>query len=74
MENMEKEPDELSHLPDALNLALEREKLAYEFYLKAANKVEDAGVKTLFTQLAKEEKGHIARIQAVIDREIMRDM
>ncbi len=73
---MTKEPqiDELTHIPEALNIALEKEEMAYEFYCRGAEQVEDAGVKTLFSELAAEEKNHITRIQAQIDKEIMREM
>jgi rubrerythrin len=55
--------DEFTHIPQALSIALEREKRAYEFYRRGAEEVEDAGVKTLFAELAAEEKNHITRIQ-----------
>jgi len=70
----EQEVYEFTHVQEALNIALEREQNAHQFYLKGAERVDDAGVKKLFTELAAEEKNHIARIQAQIDKEIMQDM
>ncbi len=66
--------DEFTNIQDALNIALAKEKIAHEFYLNGAEQVADAGVKTLFTELAAEEKNHISRIQAFIDKEIMQEM
>jgi rubrerythrin len=65
---------DFTNIPQALNVALEREKRAHDFYVQGAQRVEDAGVKTLFSELAAEEKNHIIRIQAMIDKEIMQDM
>ncbi len=66
--------DETTHLQNALNIALEREKAAVRFYSEGAAKVTDAGVKTLFSELAEEEKHHVRRIQEAIEREIMQEM
>ena len=66
--------DEFTNVQDALNIALEKEKKAYVFYQNGAEQVTNAGVKTLFTELAVEERNHITRIQAFIDKEIMREM
>ncbi len=66
--------DGTTHLQEALNIALEREKAAVKFYTEGAEKVTDPGVKTLFKELAAEEKGHVRRIQEAIEREIMQEM
>ncbi len=66
--------DEFTNIQDALNMALKREKQAYVFYQQGAQQVTNVGVKTLFSELAVEEEHHIARIQAFIDKEIMREM
>ncbi len=65
---------ESTHIQDALDIALEREEAAVEFYRKGAEMASDAGVKALFAALAEEEKGHVKRIQGFIDKEIMREM
>ena len=66
--------DEFTNLQDALNIALKREKKAHAFYQQGVKQVDNAGVKTLFSELAVEEEHHINRIQAFIDKEIMREM
>ncbi len=71
---MSNKVDETTHLQDALNIALEREKAAVQFYSEGAAKVTDAGVKTLFSELAQEEKQHVRKIQEAIEREIMQEM
>jgi len=53
--------DKSTHLQNALNIALEREKNAVSFYSEGAARVTDAGVKTLFSELAEEEKHHVRR-------------
>jgi rubrerythrin len=70
----ETQVDEFTNIPQALNTALEKEKASYAFYMQGIARVSDAGVKTLFRELAVEEKNHILRIQALIDKEIMREM
>ena len=71
---MSKTIDENTHLQEALNIALEREKAAVKFYSEGAEKVSDAGVKTLFKALAEEEKSHAKRIQDAIESEILQEM
>ena len=70
----ELEIDEFTNIQDALNIALEKEKKAYAFYQRGVEQVGDVGVRTLFSELATEEERHITRIQAFIDKEIMREM
>lgn len=41
-----------------IEMAIEHEIEAYEFYAAAAQKMKDASVKNLFTELAEEEKKH----------------
>ncbi|MFQ5646270.1 MAG: ferritin family protein [bacterium] len=64
---------ENTHIQDALKMALEREKRAYDFYREGMEKVKDAGVRELFKEMAVEERCHMSRIQAEIDREILRE-
>lgn len=45
------------------SLAVGREMEAYEFYAAAAKKMTDAGVKSLFEQLSKEEMGHYEMLE-----------
>jgi rubrerythrin len=41
-----------------LDIAIEREKEAYNFYSEVAKTFKDRGLVTIFTELADEEKGH----------------
>ena len=65
--------DDTTHVPQALHIALKRERETAEFYAKGVKEVVDAGVKQLFRELYEEEKIHIARIQSLIDDEIFQD-
>lgn len=65
--------DKTTHIPQALNIALKREKEAAAFYAKGIEEAEDTGVKKLFQELYEEEKHHIERIQLFIDKEILQD-
>jgi rubrerythrin len=50
----EKVSDEM----EALEIALEKEYIAYDFYKRASVLVEDSGAKTLLHELALEERNH----------------
>ncbi len=65
--------DETTHIPEALQIALEMEQSSAGFYAKGINEVDDPGVKELFQELLEEEKLHIERIQSLIDKEIFQD-
>ena len=45
-------------LETIINAAIETEIEAYEFYMAAAEKMQDASARSLFLELAEEEKGH----------------
>jgi len=53
---------------EAVKLAMEREHLASEFYIKCAGIVLDPGVKKMFEFLAKEETRHFDLLQREYDR------
>lgn len=62
MINKDTRPDE------AIRLALKRERSAKEFYTKASEVVNDKSTAKMFAELAKEEEGHIARLESEYDR------
>lgn len=53
---------------EAVKLAMEREKLAREFYQRCASIVNDPGVKKMFEFLAKEESRHFDLLEKEYDR------
>jgi rubrerythrin len=53
---------------EAVKLAMERERLAREFYLRCASIVVDPGVKKMFEFLAKEESRHFELLEKEYDR------
>ena len=50
---------------DILDFAIDREQEAVDFYTAVAARVEKQWMAKIFTQYAKEEKGHKAKLQAV---------
>ena len=56
---------------EALKLALDREKSAREFYTRASELVQDKGTSKLFKELAREEEGHVRRLENEYDRFVM---
>jgi rubrerythrin len=50
--------------------AIDAEIEAYEFYHGVAEKVQDAPLKRIFSELAAEEKGHRAFLQAILNRDL----
>lgn len=61
------ELDQINEL-EALRIAVEIEENGYEFYTKAIERVSDMEAKGLFQRLAREEKAHAARFQAIYDK------
>ncbi|MGE5236894.1 MAG: ferritin family protein [Acidobacteriota bacterium] len=53
---------------EAVKIAMERERLARDFYLKCASIVQDPGVKKMFEFLAKEESKHFDLLEKEYDR------
>jgi rubrerythrin len=58
---------------EAVKLAMEREKLARDFYLRCAAIVGDPGVKKMFEFLAGEESRHFELLEREYDRFIAGD-
>jgi erythrin-vacuolar iron transport family protein len=59
---------------EAVRLAIEREKTAYDFYNKAAKIVKYPGTKQMFEFLAQEETKHLKILQAELDKDYMQEM
>lgn len=60
-------------LTEAWQLAIRREKAAFEFYTQALEVVDDPALKSLFTYLAGEEKKHWTMLQDEYDKHFMPD-
>jgi rubrerythrin len=50
--------------------AVDAEIEAYEYYSGVTDKVQDAALKRIFSELATEEKGHRAFLQTILNRDI----
>ena len=59
---------------EALKIAIEREKSAYEFYKKASEIVKDPGARNMFSFLAEEEVKHIKMLEDEYDKNILQEM
>jgi len=53
------------NLDDILDFAIAGEQEAHDFYLDLAKKVERPGMEGLFTQFAREELGHKAKLEGI---------
>jgi rubrerythrin len=53
------------NLEEILDFAIEREQEAHDFYMDLAKKAERPGMEGLFTQFAREELGHKAKLEGV---------
>jgi rubrerythrin len=53
------------NLEEILDFAIAREQEAHDFYMDLAKKVERPGMEGLFTQFAREELGHKAKLEAI---------
>lgn len=58
---------------EAIRIAIEREKMAYEFYMKAAKIVKFPGGKEMFEFLAKEELHHRELLEKEYDKHIRKE-
>ena len=59
---------------EAIQVAMERERRARDFYLQCAKTVVDPGVRKMFEFLAKEETNHLKILQAELDKDYMQEM
>jgi len=53
------------NLEEILNVAIQREQDAHDFYMDMAKKAERPGMEGLFTQFAREEMGHKKRLEGI---------
>ncbi len=58
---------------EAIQLAMERERRARDFYRQCAQTVRDPGVRKMFEFLAKEEVNHLTLLEREYDRFIARE-
>ncbi len=61
----------MDELRQALDFAVEKEREATAFYRSWAKKAEDPGVRTLFSQLAAWEEGHVERLSRITPDELV---
>lgn len=59
---------------EAVRLAIERERTAFDFYSKAAKIARYPGTKQMFEFLAQEETKHLKILQAELDKDYMQEM
>ncbi len=66
--------DESTTPQEAVRLAIQREKSAYDFYSKVAKIAKYPGTKQMFEFLAQEETKHLKILQAELDKDYMQEM
>ena len=59
--------------PEALTLAMAKEKAAFKLYMRLSTKVADAGLQTVFLDLAQEESKHKLRFEVEYDEFVLRE-
>jgi rubrerythrin len=59
---------------EAVRIAIEREKAAYDFYTKAAKIAKYPGTKQMFESLAKEELKHQRILEAELNKDYFQEM
>jgi rubrerythrin len=68
---VEEEPSPQISYPDALILAMKKEKAAFRLYSDLAAKAADAGVQAIFRDLAQEEAKHKLRFEIEYDEHVL---
>ena len=66
--------DESTTPEEAIRVAIEREKAAYEYYCKAAKIAKYPGTKEMFESLAKEELRHRRMLEEELNKDYYREM
>jgi len=66
--------DKTSNPQEAIEIAIKREREAYEFYTRHADLFENEATKQMFRFLAEEEKKHEARLQEELDKNFLAEM
>jgi rubrerythrin len=59
--------------PEALTLAMAKEKAAFKLYMRLSTKVADAGLQAIFMDLAQEESKHKLRFELEYDEFVLRE-
>jgi len=68
-----KELNEYSNYQDVLTAAMQREKIAYDFYNSMASLVEDEKLKSVFENLAAVEMGHKIKLEKLYEEEFYQE-
>ena len=66
--------DETTTPEEAIRIAIEREKAAYEFYSKAAKIAKYPGTREMFDSLAKEELRHRRMLEEELNKDYYKEM
>ncbi len=66
--------DETTTPEEAIRVAIEREKAAYEFYSQAAKIAKYPGTKEMFESLAKEELRHRRMLEEELNKDYYKEM
>jgi len=66
--------DETTTPEEAIRVAIEREKAAYEYYSKAAKIAKYPGTKQMFESLAKEELQHRRMLEEELNKDYFKEM
>lgn len=66
--------DETTTPQEAVRMAIEREKAAYEFYTQAAKIAKYPGTKAMFESLAKEELKHRRVLEEELNKDYFKEM
>ncbi len=66
--------DETTTPQEAIRLAIQREKAAYEFYTKAAKIAKYPGTREMFESLAKEELNHRQILEEELNKDYFQEM
>lgn len=59
--------------PEALTLAMAKEKAAFKLYMRLSTKVADSGLQSVFMDLAQEESKHKLRFELEYDEYVLRE-
>ncbi len=66
--------DESTTPQEAIKIAIEREKAAYEYYSKAAKMAKYPGTKEMFESLAREESEHRRVLEEELNKDYYKEM
>ena len=66
--------DERTTPEEAVRVAIEREKAAYEFYIRAAKLAKYPGTREMFESLAQEELDHRRRLEEELNKDYFKEM